>query len=260
MPPLARTRTAAPHDTFAPFGAPSTPAGSGGRTIPRRDPSKRTSPTRPSCVHGRRERRGDPLREPPPSRTRQAPLRMVTPSSGSSCMPTLRVRPVLPPPGEESLLRGDTGLAVIVLSVGYLWMLLWLGSDLAATIGRTAWPPFSVTGPFLAFAHLGNPSLAWGRHVADPWSYWTCTGVVLAVGLGLPTWLWVLSRRSSATQKSDPGTILGVASGAEVKAGCRSTLAATPRGESSAEPAKTTTQRCGLPPGASSTTGLLLFG
>jgi len=37
------------------------------------------------------------------------------------------------------------------------------------------------------------------------------------VGLGLPTWLWVLSRRSSATQKSDPGTILGVASGAEVK-------------------------------------------
>jgi len=106
--------------------------------------------------------------------------------------------------------------ALVVLGTGYVWLLLWLAASVSAGAFGGRRSPIPLTGPLLAFAHVGNPSIAWGQQEPGPWPYWGVTGAFLLGGLFGPSVLWLWKRRAGALARDDPGKILGVASPPEV--------------------------------------------
>jgi len=114
-------------------------------------------------------------------------------------------------------LRGDAAPALLILTAGYLWLLLWLAASAAAMLSRAAGLGVSLSAPFLAFTDAANPSFAWGRFVAVPWLYWTSTVGTLTEGLGAVAGLNLLSRRTVTPFSEHPDRFPGVASRTEVK-------------------------------------------
>lgn len=106
--------------------------------------------------------------------------------------------------------------ALVVLGVGYVWLLLWLAASVSAAAFGSGGSAVPLAAPLLAFAHWRNPSSTWGQPLPGPWAYWGSSAAVLALGLFTPWGLWFWRRRIGGHASDDPGKILGVASRPEV--------------------------------------------
>ena len=116
------------------------------------------------------------------------------------------------------------GLALAAVLVGVAWA----GGALSAALFAH---PLALRHPFAgmaAFAHGGDPSLAWHAPVGPPAAYWTCVTltVIAASVLGWGIWRLVRSFASSGTAAKTLH-VEGLASGAEARraAGRRALLA-----------------------------------
>lgn len=69
------------------------------------------------------------------------------------------------------------GIVVLMLVVGALW----LAGTASAVISDHPAPHGHPLGELAAFAHLGNPSLAWHAPVGPAALYWTVTALLLAL-------------------------------------------------------------------------------
>ena len=86
----------------------------------------------------------------------------------------------------------DNMVAGVVVSAGALWSMLWASAALTSRLSGQPAPPASLSSPIEAFAHAGNPAIAWGQAVGPAPLYWAVTVAILTLGLsaGVGVWLW----------------------------------------------------------------------
>jgi type IV secretion system protein VirD4 len=123
--------------------------------------------------------------------------------NSSSSKATIRTSPT---PG-----RGETAFALVVLSCGAVWSLLYLGAAISSRLLGHAVPPRSLEAPFRALAVPFEPSTAWGVPMAPAGIYWSVTTVVLLVAATMVTLVW-----RGVAGRSSGGQVSGSASRAEV--------------------------------------------
>ncbi len=119
--------------------------------------------------------------------------------------------------GRPSRSGTDAALGALLGAAG-LGLALWAGAGAAAWVSGRRLPHIQLLDGFVAFAHAGNPTAAWGRPVGRPLIYWTVsTLLVVAAGLGAyGFWRWSLSM---GTQSKSPGPLRadGLGTRAEVR-------------------------------------------
>jgi len=98
----------------------------------------------------------------------------------------------------------DRSAAAIVLTAGYVLILLWVAALLSSILTGSSRVRPSWLSPVLAFGNLGDPSAAWGQPVGPPALYWSLTFSVLLLGLGPALFVW----RRSRARKDDPDDLL----------------------------------------------------
>jgi type IV secretion system protein VirD4 len=114
-------------------------------------------------------------------------------------------------------LGADAITAVGVLTLAGLWLTLWAASSASSALSGHGMLALRVAPPFAAFAHFGNPQVAWEQPAGPPWLYWSITIVFLSIVTTLALSLW--GRRSpSRVGRSQPLRIEGGASPREVAA------------------------------------------
>ena len=111
----------------------------------------------------------------------------------------------------------DAALAVLLGAAG-LAVLLWAGAAASASLAGGRVPHLQLVAGFAAFAHLTDPSAAWGGPVGPAPLYWAASAlVVCAGGLGA-SGLWRAWRSNGTPAKpSDPLRAAGLATTAEVR-------------------------------------------
>jgi type IV secretion system protein VirD4 len=112
--------------------------------------------------------------------------------------------------------NGQNLLIGAALTVFAVFGLLWVGGVLSALATGQPVPHGHPIGAFTAFAHAGDPSVAWHAPVGGPVPYWGVTGLVFVVLAVLAVLAWRAWRVIAVRDKNDPTKIAGLASRREV--------------------------------------------
>jgi type IV secretory pathway TraG/TraD family ATPase VirD4 len=111
---------------------------------------------------------------------------------------------------------GDDAFLYAVAGVFVVFLLLAGGGLLSALLSGHGLPVHHVGGTITAFAHSGDPSLAWKVPVGPAWLYWTTSAMVAIVG-GVAVALAVrYLRREERSRVDDPTRAEGLADRHEV--------------------------------------------
>lgn len=110
----------------------------------------------------------------------------------------------------------DERMAAAVVGSGYVLGLLHLAAVASALIAGEPRLRPSLVAPFLAFAHVSEPSVAWGQAAGPGGLYWLLTAGLLLLGIGVP--MWGLVRFSGVGRGAGDGllSIRGAATRGEV--------------------------------------------
>ena len=112
---------------------------------------------------------------------------------------------------------GDNMVAGVVVAAGVLWSMLWASAALTARLSGQPAPPASLSSPIEAFAHAGNPAIAWGQPVGPAPLYWAVTVAILTFGLSASVGVWLWTARQARRGEADPARLSGVASRRDVR-------------------------------------------
>ena len=106
------------------------------------------------------------------------------------------------------LLAGAAGLGVV----------LWAAGAASAWLSGHPIPRRTPAAGYVAFSHVGDPSLAWGAPVGPAGLYWTVTALAVVLAAGLVLGVWRLARSApAASRPSDPSRAAGLASRPQVR-------------------------------------------
>ena len=123
-------------------------------------------------------------------------------------------------------LETDWALFALAGGVG-LGALFWGAGWLSAWVAGEPGPHGHPWAGFMAFAHAGNPSVAWGSRVGPAVLFWTVLAVLVVVPMVVGITIWCLIRRRRLDAGEDPTRIEGLATSRQVDrtAGERALLA-----------------------------------
>jgi len=114
--------------------------------------------------------------------------------------------------------HGDEMWLLVIAGAFALFFTLAAGGLLSAWLSGHGLPTRHVAGALAAFAHAGDPSLAWRAPVGPAWLYWTATSTVLAATT-VVTVVAVHSVRTEVRRKGDdPTRVPGLADRHDVTA------------------------------------------
>jgi type IV secretion system protein VirD4 len=115
------------------------------------------------------------------------------------------------------VLGGGVGLGAVLWGAG--WLSAWVAGEPS--------PHGHPWAGFIAFAHVGNPSVAWGSRVGPAVLFWTVLAVLVVVPMVIGITIWCLIRRRRLDADEDPTRIEGLATSRQVDrtAGERALLA-----------------------------------
>lgn len=113
----------------------------------------------------------------------------------------------------------DLGLT-LVLGGAALALVLWAGAALSAVVAGHHAPGLDLMAGFVAFAHPGEPSLAWGVPVGPAPLYWSLSALVLGTALACALGAWRVVRGSlgASGRRRPPHLREGIATRSEVRA------------------------------------------
>ncbi|MGH3266342.1 MAG: type IV secretory system conjugative DNA transfer family protein, partial [Trebonia sp.] len=95
--------------------------------------------------------------------------------------------------------------------------MLWLAGACSALVSGHPFPRGHLLAGFTAFAHAGDPSVAWHQPVGPAAVYWLITLLVFAVVAALAVLAWRAWRGGSGRRTANPAGLPGMASRHEVK-------------------------------------------
>jgi type IV secretion system protein VirD4 len=123
---------------------------------------------------------------------------------------------------------GTDTVLVALLGAAGLAGVLYAGAACSAWLARHRVPPARLLASFVAFAHLGDPSVAWRAPVGPAVLYWPVTALALVVAGFITYGGWRLWRSAGTPTRSlDPSHVDGLATREEVRrsAGSKALLA-----------------------------------
>ena len=112
-------------------------------------------------------------------------------------------------------LENDWAIFALIAGLG-LGAVLWGAGWLSAWVAGDPAPHGHPWAGFKAFAHAGNPSVAWGSRVGPAVLYWTVLGVAVVVPLAIAITIWCLIHRRRLDADEDPTRIEGLATARQV--------------------------------------------
>ena len=123
-------------------------------------------------------------------------------------------------------LESDRAVLALAGGVG-LGALLWGAGWLSAWVAGKPSPHGHPWAGFTAFAHAGDPSIAWGSRMGPAALYWTVLVVVVVIPLAIVITTWCLIHRRRLDTDEDPTRIEGLATSRQIDraAGERALLA-----------------------------------
>ncbi|MGC8512688.1 MAG: type IV secretory system conjugative DNA transfer family protein [Acidimicrobiales bacterium] len=112
----------------------------------------------------------------------------------------------------------DIAFGVLVAVAG-IAAVLWAGAAASAWVSGHRVPRAHLLAGFVAFAHAGDPSAAWGVPVGPPLLYWVFSSLAVAVAGLVAYGVWRVWRSPGGQARSaDPLRAEGIATRAEVRA------------------------------------------
>ncbi len=84
-----------------------------------------------------------------------------------------------------SVRHDDRVFAAAIFGAPGVWAVLWSGAALSSVLSGRGAPAVSSAAPLLGLLNPGDPARAWGKQVAPPWLYWSCTFAVVLVAAAL---------------------------------------------------------------------------
>ncbi|MFI4971081.1 MAG: type IV secretory system conjugative DNA transfer family protein [Hyphomicrobiales bacterium] len=106
---------------------------------------------------------------------------------------------------------GDNAILYAIAGVYVVFLLLAAGGLLSAFLSGHGLPEHHVKGAIAAFAHAGDPAIAWQVPVGPAWLYWTATAVVVLGGAIAATFAVQYLKHEERTRAEDPTRAEGLA-------------------------------------------------